>query len=396
MHLSDEIQGFIEQNLNEPTDKLVLKIRQQLDIDPSFIIDQINGRKKVSHKIPSWSGKELIFPSVVSFEQCSSEWTAKYKASLIGGQKLIDLTGGFGVDTYFLSEKFEHVHYFEQNEALLQVVQHNFEQLGVTNTTFQQGDGVSLLKGIPQKVDWIYLDPARRDNQNSKVFLIEDCTPNILQINDFLLTKAKNILVKLSPMLDLDQILLKVKGIQSITIVSVKNECKEILLHISKQHKELAAIPINSINITQNKTDTFTALAPKRKLNHTEIQLSHPLAYIYEPNKSILKGNTQNHLAEKLNIYKLHINSNFFTSQEEITTFPGRIFKIIDTIKLKKKQINKHLDNGKANIIARNFPLKASQIYEKFKIIPGGNIYLLATKLQNNDNVVIVCTKLGH
>ncbi len=396
MRLSDEIQGFIEQNLNEPTDKLVLKIRQQLAIEPSFIINQINGRKKVSHKIPSWSDKELIFPSVVSFEQCSSEWTAKYKATLIAGKNLFDLTGGFGVDTYFLAEKFEQVHYFEQNEALLQVVQHNFKQLGVTNTVFQPGDGIELLENSHQNADWIYLDPARRDNQNSKVFLIEDCTPNILVINDYLLSKSQNILVKLSPMLDLDQILLKVKGIQSIYIVSIKNECKEILLHISKQHKELADIPINCINITKNKTDTFTALAPKRKINHTEIQLSHPLAYIYEPNKSILKGNTQNYLAEKLNIYKLHINSNFFTSQEEITTFPGRIFKIIDIIKLKKKQINKHLDNGKANIIARNFPLKASQIYEKFKIIPGGNIYLLATKLQNNDNVLIVCTKLGH
>ena len=396
MLLSDEIQDFIKQNLNEPTDQLVLKVRHQLDIDPSFVIDQINGRKKVSRKIPSWSDKDLIFPSVVSFEQCSSEWTAKYKASLIGGQKLIDLTGGFGVDTYFLSEKFEQVYYFEQNEALLQVVQHNFKQLGVTNATFQQGDGVSLLKGIPQKVDWIYLDPARRDNQNSKVFLIEDCTPNILQINDFLLTKAKNILVKLSPMLDLDQILQKIKGIQSITIVSVKNECKELLLHISKPSLDLSNIPINSINITKNQTQRFSTLAPKRKINHSDIQLSPPLAYIYEPNKSILKGNTQNHLAEKLSIAKLHINSNFFTSKEEIPNFPGRTFQTIDIIKLKKKQINKHLDDGKANIIARNFPLKASQIYDKFKIKPGGNIYLLATKLQNNDNVVIVCTKLGY
>jgi len=388
------LKHFIEQNMNESTDKLVLKIRQQLHIEPNLIINQINGRKKVGQKIPSWAKKDIIFPSVVSFEQCSSEFTARYKASLISGKKLIDLTGGFGVDTYFLSENFEQVQYFERDNDLLQIVRHNFQQLGVTNTNFRHGNGVELLKDIHQKADWIYLDPSRRDAQNTKIFLIEDCAPDILQINDFLLTKTKNILIKLSPMLDLDQILLKVKGIQSITIVSVKNECKELLLHVTSQPKDITNIPINCINITENQTENFTALAPNRKINHTNIQLSHPLTYIYEPNKSILKGNTQNYLAEKLDIYKLHIHSNFFTSKDEISTFPGRIFKTKDIIKLKKKQINKHLDDGKANIIARNFPLKASQIYDKFKIKPGGNTYLLATKLQNNDNVLIVCERV--
>lgn len=392
MLLSKEIKDFIAQNLQESTDKLVLKIRQQLNIAPNLIINQINGQKKVAHKIPFWAEKDIIFPSVVSFEQCSSEFTARYKSTLISGKKLVDLTGGFGVDTYFLSEKFEQVYYFERNEALLHIVEHNFKQLGVTNTRFTHGDGIELLQDIPQ-VDWIYLDPSRRDAQNTKIFLIEDCAPDILQINDFLLTKAENLLIKLSPMLDLDQILLKVKGIQSITIVSVKNECKELLLHVASKAKDIANIPIICVNIIENQISTFTSLAPNRKF-HTNLQLSHPLAYIYEPNKSILKANTQNHLAQSLNIFKLHINSNFFTSDDEIPTFPGRIFKLKDTIKLKKKQINKHLDNGKANIIARNFPLKASQIYDKFKIKPGGNTYLLATKLQNNENVLMVCERM--
>jgi len=394
MLLSNEINDFIEKNINEPTDKLVLMIRQQLDIAPSQIIDQINGRKKVGHKIPFWAQKNLIFPSVISFEQCSSEFTARYKSTLISGKKLIDLTGGFGVDTYFLSEKFEQVDYFERNSDLLKIVAHNFEQLGVTNTNFHGGDGVKLLKDIPSKVDWIYLDPSRRDAQDTKIFLIEDCAPDILKINDFLLSKADNILVKLSPMLDLDQILLKVRGVQSITIVSVKNECKELLLHITKKETDIANVSITCVNITPDQLESFTSWAPERKISHDKLQLNQPLDYIYEPNKSILKGNTQNHLAEKLNISKLHINSNFFTSNTEIPTFHGRIFKKIAIIKLKKKQINKYLDNGKANIIARNFPLKASQIYDKFKIKPGGSVYLLATKLQNNENVLIVCERI--
>ncbi|HHB78676.1 MAG TPA: SAM-dependent methyltransferase [Saprospiraceae bacterium] len=396
MKLNDDINQFIKQHLHESTERIVLNIRNKFDIDPYFIIQQINGRKKVAAKIPSWANNEsIIFPNIVSFEQCSSEATAGYKARLIQGHHLVDLTGGFGVDTYFLAQKFKQVDYFEQNEALFDVVKNNYHQLQVSNIRMHHGNGIDFLENIQHPVDWIYLDPSRRQADHSKIFLIEDCQPNILEINDLLLAKAKNVLIKLSPMLDIDQIIRKVAGLQKIHIVSVKNECKEVLLHISATPNLLTPVALTAVNIHDHQNfDEFTTTMDKRKKENITIQLSKPLDYIYEPNKSILKGNLQDYLAETKQISKLNTHSNFFTSSDEKSDFPGRIFQVKTIIKLKKKQITKHLDKGKANVISRNFPLKASQIYEKFKIIPGGSTYLLATKLKQNDNVLIVCERL--
>jgi len=337
----------------------------------------------------------LIYPNVISLEQCSSELTARYKASLMQGDYLIDVTGGFGVDTYFLAQNFKRADYFEQNDELFKVVQNNFHKLNTTHIQCYQGDGIALLKNTTEKADWIYIDPARRTAENAKTFLIEDCTPDIITINELLLEKAENILIKLSPMLDLEQVLTKLKGVQKIIIVSVKNECKELLVQLSAAPIEETHIPVVCVNILDAHTqELFESNIQKRKNEHVDIRLSAPLNFIYEPNKSILKGRVQDHLAESLGAYKLDINSNFFTSEALIEDYQGRVFKKIAIIKAKKKLISRYLDKGKANIIARNFPMKASQIYDKFKITPGGTTYLIATKLSDQSNVIIVCERL--
>lgn len=393
MYITPAINEFIQQNLHTPIEKVVLPARKLFDIDPTFIVDQINGRKKAPSKLPSWTAAEnIIFPSIVSMEQCSSEQSAHLKAELIKGSSIIDLTGGFGVDVFFFSKQFKEVDYCERDKNLAKIVAHNLVQLDAQNVRCHQRDGIDFLKNIDRQFDWIYLDPARRDADKNRVYLIEDSEPNIIEIRDLLLSKAGNILVKLSPMLDLDDVIKKVAGIYKIVIVSVKNDCKEILVFINNnEHKNT---PIKCINIdSKGQTQSFDSEIKIRK--EAKIQLSSPLRYIYEPHRSILKAQAQNHLAEELGLYKLEANSNFFTSEKELANFPGRVFQLIDIVKAKKKFIHKYLADNKANIIARNYPLNAAQLYEKLKIVPGGEHYILATKAEGKGNVLMLCKRLN-
>ncbi|MFT6019698.1 MAG: 16S rRNA G966 N2-methylase RsmD, partial [Saprospiraceae bacterium] len=395
MEMNKEINDFIEENINERIDKVVLKIRNQFDFDPEFIINQINGRKKIFGKIPSWSKTEgLVFPNIVSLEQCSSELTGKYKASLINGDRLIDMTGGFGVDSYFFSKSFKRIYYIEKNKELVECVANNFKQLKADHIAVHIGDGVEFLEDFTGTVDWIFIDPARRGDQNKKVFLFEDIEPDITQIKDLLFEKSADVLVKLSPMLDLTQAMKQMAEIKRVFIVSVKNECKELIIHLSNKAVP-SDIPIVCVDIKgEDEIDEFMSSSEKRKSENVALTLSDPLDYIYEPNKSIMKGGVQNDLAAQMGLSKIGVNSNFFTSADEMITFPGRVFRKVSVIQLRKKLIKKFLVDGKANIIARNFPLKASQIYDKFRIKPGGKYYFLATKLRDGSNVLMVCERL--
>lgn len=391
MMISKDIRQFIEDYKHLNTAQIVLKVKKELDVDPTFIINQINGLNKVVNKIPTWSGYEdLIYPSVVSMEQCSSELTAKYKASLVNGN-LLDMTGGFGVDTYFFAQQCDIVHYCEMNKYLHDIVKYNLSTLSATNVSTYCVDGIKYLNSLSENLDWIYLDPARRTESKSKIITIEDSTPNILEIKDLLLAKAENVLVKFSPMLDINQVITKIKNVEKIYVVAVKNECKEILVHLNKDGDSLD-IPLVCINLKSiEDSDLFVSTTSHRQ--HTPT-LGKPLTYLYEPNKAILKAGLQNDLAHTFSLTKLHNNSHFYTSNNKCEDYPGRIFEILDTVKLKKKQIATLLPDHKANIIARNYPLKASEIYKRYGIIPGGESYIIATKLSDNSNTVLHCSRL--
>ena len=392
--IDQALEKFITENLQEPLEKIIFKVRSRFAVDPQFVVAQINGRKKVVKKIPSWAEVQgLQFPSVLSFEQCSSQSTAQYKARLIKGHSMIDLTGGFGVDSFFLAKNFAEVDYVEKNEELLALVNSNFKQLGATNITLHAGDGLAFLNQKKEKVDWIYVDPSRRNKEKGKVFLIEDCEPDIKSHLPLLLSKADQLLIKFSPMLDLEEILKKLPGVCRIIIVSLKNECKEVLVHIDGKARARQEIIIEAVDLNAEKeTESFISNAQQK--NNTPVVFGTPQTYIYEPNKSILKAGVQNHLAKNLNLKKMAANSNFFSSEELIATFPGRIFLKKETTKGKRKLIQKHLDGGKANVIARNYPLNAAQIYQQFKIIPGGGVYLLATTLEDGEKVVLVAERV--
>jgi THUMP domain-like len=390
--LTPEIEDFIQKNQKAKTADLVFKIRKQFNIAPDFIINQINGRNKAPQKLPSWAKIEgLVYPSALSVEQCSSEITARFKASLLGGNQLLDLSGGFGVDTYFCSNQFKRVDYCERDADLFAVVSHNFKQLNATNIRLHLGDMFDFLNAFQGKADWIYLDPARRADGDIKVFSLEQCSPDITQMMPLLWTKTDNILLKLSPMLDLAEIGRKLANVQQIWVVSVKNECKEVLVHLSNNPD--ADSKIHAVDLQEGENPSLFSATTLQKQGAT-IQLSPPQSYIYEPFKAILKADLQQLLAHQNGLSKLDYRSNFFTSEMLKADFMGRIFSLKSVIKPKKAQIKAHLANGKANVIARNFPLSAEQISAQFNIVPGGNVYLLATQLQQQEKVILVCERV--
>ena len=350
--------------------------------------------QKVGGKLPSWKDKDLLFPTKVSLEQCSSEATARYKATIAQGNELIDGTGGFGTDTFFLSENFSSTKHFELNAELSEIVKYNFSILGRKNVEFHNANSIEFLKENELKVDWLYLDPARRDEAKKKVFLIQDCTPDVKEHLDLLLSRADNILVKLSPIMDIKAVANELRNVQQFWVIAVKNEVKELLFHIGQEDLVKEDIKITCVDLqneTLENTATFSGQLSEMTLY---APIGKPAQYLYEPGRAILKAGLQDKLALDFSLYKLEQNSNFYTSIDLKKDYPGRIFKIENQIKAKPKLIRKHLLNGKANVIARNFPMKASQIYEKFKIVPGGERYLIATSLMRGEKTIFVCDRL--
>lgn len=393
MQLTPDIRDFINQHLHERVDQLVLKIRKQFNTAPDFILQQINGRKKVGDKIPAWAGHDkLLFPSVVSFEQCSSEKTAFYKSKLIGGNHLVDVTGGFGVDTFFMGQQFEEVDYVEQEGALAAVVRHNFQVLGASHIRVHIGDGIDFLKNSDRKADWVFIDPARRGAENKRVFLMEDSEPDIMALAGFLLTKSNRVLVKLSPMLDLEEIARKVDGVTALIVVAVQNECKEILAILENKTVAFDEIVIKTVDLRKDGTERHFNTDFYHQKNST-VPYANPLDHIYEPNRAVLKAGVQNHLAQSFGLQKIAANSHFYTSNQMIRDYPGRRFAVIQCLKPKKQALYNCVPHKKANIIARNYPLKASELYQKFKITPGGDHYVLATTLQDTTKVLMICRK---
>lgn len=384
--LNQRIQELLAIHENDNVDKVILKYASDKDIDTAFLANQLIGRKKAVSKIPSWVPHEVVFPKSLAMEQCSSEITAQYKASLMQGKRLADLTGGFGVDTYFLSRQFAAVDYFEQNKELSEIAAYNFKVLDAQHIKVHQQDSINTLSTTSDYYDWIFVDPARRDNQQNRVFLLEDCTPDIGAHYDLLLSKTDNLLVKLSPILDIRSIQSELPNIAHIWVVAVRNECKEILVHCPKKAVE-GTPKLTAVNIT---TSGEYEVYENKNTTTSHLSIKSPQAYIYEPNKAILKANLQDELAKELNISKLAAYSNFFTTDQYIADYPGRIFEQKAIVNAKPKSIKKYLDKGKANVIARNYPLKASQIYSKFKITPGSDTYLLATTLSNDKKVIII------
>ncbi|WP_425075170.1 class I SAM-dependent methyltransferase [Psychroserpens sp. S379A] len=387
--LHTEVQTYINSHLNDDITKLLLKGKSIHNVNTKAIVEQIEAKRKCKTKLPTWfNTNDIYFPNKLNIEQTSSETTAKYKSELISGNRIIDITGGFGVDCYYFSKQFSHVLHCEINNELSQIVAHNSKQLKTSNIDIIETDGLEFISNNDITYDWIYVDPSRRHQQKGKVFFLEDCLPNIPENLEFLFSKTEQIMIKTSPLLDISIGLKELKHVESIHIVSVKNEVKELLWILKKEH--IGNVETTAVNINTNNKELFTF-----NLNEEQFAVptySQPLSFLYEPNVSIYKSGAFKLISTKLKADKLHSNSHLYTSKDLIT-FPGRRFKIDKIIPYNKKLIKKECQK-KANITIRNFPESVEHVRKKFEIKEGGETYLFFTTNLLNEKIVLSCTKV--
>ncbi len=391
MQLNTETLRFIQAHRHEDVRVLALQAAKFPLVDMPAALIQIAGLQIAAEKIPSWYATEgILYPKHLSLEQCSSEMTARYKASLIQGDTLVDLTGGFGIDCAFLSAGFGRVTYVEQQEELCRLAAHNFQTLKLRHIKVENSDGVEYLRQM-LPADCIFIDPARRNEQGGKTIAIADCTPDVAELQELLLSKAQTIIVKLSPMLDLSLALRDVPCTKEVHIISVNNECKELLLVLTKTTKP--PIPIYCINLTNETAQNFS-FTREEEQESACLYTDAPEAYLYEPNASILKAGAFKSVSSIYKVKKLHPNSHLYTSDKWIENFPGRAFRIMDVCSFNKNEIRRSLEGvKKANISVRNFPASVAEIRKRLKLADGGEVYLFASTLNNEKKVFIKCLK---
>lgn len=388
--LHTKIQEFINTNLDANIASLLLKGIAFDSVEAKEVIEQLEAKKRCKTKLQTWfSTEEIYYPNKLNIEQTSSETTAKYKASLVQGNTIIDLTGGFGVDCFYFSKHFKQVTHCEINEQLSQIVTHNYKQLQATNITTIAQDGLEYLKATDATFDWIYIDPSRRHDSKGKVFFLKDCLPNVPAHLELLFNKANNVLIKTSPLLDISIGLKELQHVKSIHIVAVNNEVKELLWTLKKDYTK--PVTIKTCNLKKNTTETF-AFQLQEESTATS-NYSTPLAYLYEPNAAIMKSGAFHTIANQLHVFKLHQHSHLYT-KDNLIDFPGRAFKIEKIMPYNKKLLKKE-GYAKANIATRNFPESVEQIRKKHKIKDGGDIYLFFTTDLENNKIVIQTKKVA-
>ena len=394
MELTTETIRFIEENLRADVRSLALQAKKYPQVDMAMAVVQIAGRQIAEAKVPTWYRTEgLLYPKHLSMEQCSSEATAIYKASLVEGETFADLTGGFGIDCSFLSRKFKKADYVERQAELCELAKHNFPLLGL-NILVHNEDGVEYLKQM-NPVDVLFLDPARRDGHGGKTVAISDCEPDVSALEDLLVEKARKVVVKLSPMLDLSLALKDLKHVCDVHIVSTDNECKELLLILQKMpvSSEISIHCINIVRSSDCQAYTFT----QEQERMSDCPLAHEVeAYLYEPNASILKAGAYRSLTHAYPVKKLHPSSHLYVSPYFIEDFPGRKFQVEAVSGFGKKELKSFLqDVEKANLTIRNFPSSVADLRKRLKLKEGGEDYIFATTLADESKVLIKCKKHG-
>jgi hypothetical protein len=377
---SPEIQTFIFENERIDINRLLLKSKTIFNLSSSMVAQQIGARIKAKEKLPlHYQTRGIIYPPGLNLEQSSSETTARFKQEIIlnngiGLRKVADLTGGFGVDSYWLSQIFEHVVHVEPNGELIQLAEHNHQTLGATNLSYQNISAEQYLEASTYHVDLYYVDPSRRTDQNKKLFLLNETMPNVLEIVPKLFEFSPHVLIKMSPLLDIQSVLNQNLSVSQVYVVAVGNECKEVLVLCS--HSYSGEPTIHAVNINR-ATDEFTFQFPEERA--AESKLGPILSYLYEPNAAILKSGAFKIVGNRFGLTKVHPNSHYYTSDQLLDTFPGRIFSILKKIKGDRSEIKGLFPDFQANVISRNHPLSVDEIKRKLRLSDGGNLYLIAT-----------------
>ena len=392
-----ETRDFIRSHRKDDVHVLALQAGKYPQVDMQEAVIQIAGWQIAEKKIPSWASTEGIrYPQHLSMEQCSSEITARYKASLVEGDSFADLTGGFGVDCAFIASRFRKADYVERQETLCELAMHNFALLGLNQIKVHSTDGIAYLQQM-EPVDCLYLDPARRDNHGGKTIAISDCEPDVSQLESLLLKKGKSVMLKLSPMLDIALAIQTLKHISQVHIVAVNNECKELIILLEEQginaeypKKEILISCEQIVNNLLTKPFSFTLEEERNAFCEYADRLGK---YLYEPGAALLKAGPYRLLASRYGVKKLHPNSHLYTS-DTLVDFPGRSFQIEAVSGFGKKELKAFLQGiGKANLTVRNFPSSVAELRKKLKVKEGGDIYLFATTLKEGEKVLIKCVK---
>lgn len=387
--LQPGVQDFIDEYLNTDIVSVILKKSIFPQITSQELAEQIEAKKKCKNKLPTWfNQKEIYYPNKLNIEQCSSEVTAEYKSRIVGGKSLVDLTGGFGADSFYFSKKIEQVFHCEINIDLSKIAAHNYSVFDIENVITIEADGIDFLMQSNKTFEWVYIDPSRRSESKGKVFLLSDCIPNVIDHLTLLFEKSENILIKTSPLLDISNGLKQLKNVKEVHIVAVNNEVKELLWVLQRDY--MSSVAIKTTNLKNGQEDQFSFIWTEEK--STPLIIGKPQNYLYEPNAAILKAGAFKLLAKELKLIKLHEHSHLYTSNEMIK-FPGRTFKIGEIVEYSKKKL-KRFNGVKANITCRNFPESVADIRKKFKIKDGGEIYLFFTKLEDNQLYVINTHKI--
>jgi 16S rRNA G966 N2-methylase RsmD len=377
--LRKDVQDFIHAHEQDDEKKLILQHKTILGVPSSRIAAQITGRRKSKTKIPLYYNTEgIVYPSGVNLEQSSSERTALLKAQIVKslpGTKntFADLTGGFGVDTLFLSSIFTTAIYVEPDAMLMAYAHHNHKTLGAVNITYHSATAAEFLESTQSTFDCVFIDPSRRNKTNQKIFKLTDCEPDVCSLLPLLLERTSYVLLKTSPLLDIQKGIQELQSVECVYVVSVDNECKELLFLCNKQfHDEPKII---AINLTQESQLVQFKFSEEKEC---VASFSESLTYLYEPNASILKSGAFKLITKTYPVHKIHRNTHLYTSSALVNDFPGRIFKIIQAVKPDSKTMKEFFLEGKANVITRNYPLSTEALKKKLKLKDGGEQYLIA------------------
>lgn len=392
-------QQFIKQFAGADVHSLALKAGKYPDVDMSFALNQISGRQAALKKLPAWAATEgVIYPPHISMEQCSSESTAIYKRNILNrllGSKysITDLTGGFGVDFMYMSEGCSRAVYVERNDVLCETARQNALVFGRNNVEIVNSDAEKYLVSMPS-TDVIYIDPARRDATGGRTYAISDCTPDVIQLLPQLLNNAKYVVIKLSPMLDhnktVEDLNRVCRCVSEVHIVSVSNECKELLLVLTKNY-------VGDYKMfCVNDKDVFSyTVSSSRTIPIYINDETFDEMYLYEPNSSIMKAGCFSNISDTYGMPLIACNSNLFVSRGKEPDFPGRAFHVIRTTTMNKKELSRALSGiKKANITVRNFPMTVALLRKRLKLSDGGDVYIFATTTTHGTHVLLICEKV--
>lgn len=445
--MNQATQNFIRQHQDDDVRQLAFLGSKYPEVDMPFALDQIRGRKMARVKLPRWASLEgIIYPPHISMEQCSSESTALYKAELAArllglpvsssfSEEIgfVDLTGGFGVDFSYIAARLGvKSMYVERQAHLCEAAKENFERLGLKNAIVKNGDGIEVLHSFLSKKDdaasaddsfgiiydqplsllktklglkIIFIDPARRDDAGNKVVSLKDCTPDVTVLQEEMLSKADYVIIKLSPMLDWHRAISELSHVREVHIISVNNECKELLLVLSARNmgdmeassadgevKHAGNLRIYCVN------DAQSFVCDELDMESSPVRIAPPvleeMQYLYEPNASLMKAGCFGVLSDRYDARMLSKNSHLFVSQAPIEAFPGRSFRIIAISSFNKKELKRHLSGiTKANIATRNFPLSVAELRKRLKLKDGGETYIFATTLSYESHVLMITEK---